>query len=1071
MSSHKRCSSASELSSRTFGLGPSPIVIGLSLSAYDQRIIDLLLKDDASLLEIVCLSSFVGDTAASVSKGVLTLLRYRNADLVESFLKRIFRTRAIEYVCKSRDLSDIIRDNSMATMLLNAFAKSDGYGFLSISLTAPLNGIFHTLDSCEIDSSKLRYAAASNAIAALPLPSAPALSPSSTARSESVPAPFPHRFSETQDTHADDKLTPPTIEETLLTNRKNLQASCTRLFTHVFENRKRMPPSLRRMCQFILETVNEMAVVSLVDLADRVRTVKRQESISSKNVQSNPIDMLSMSASASQSGSINSKTLGRSSTSGEVYLMRTTDVPVGYASGMSLTGTSVASSDSQEYLPNGQLPSQRKLLRMLSFKKKNRVAESPNSSNKDLPIRSSAIIGPGGSLGHMGIINGNSRGIGKESSWSGYASPIVASNDLLANDTYGAFLESRDDVENAAFQDYGTPVISLSFEKGSSIRNSPLRHLSTTEIHTSATSTEAAQSCFQTGSRSSILQGQTPTSLHQYQRSGTSIQGSIRSGGSITYVGGFHAPRSADMLYSRGRMGDADTFTSVLPTGSISSEPKNNTVDGNISPFSLALPALPNSSGQNATYLGKTRGSERSMSMFSVSPRSAGCLTIAEKVVGSFLFLRFFVPAITSPETNALLLSEKLTTPRRRGLVLCGKLLTALCNDIEFGNKEDYLMVFNDYLKDYREAMKEYISYASSPSPPANLQSLSNADSTGAIVSKTNLVRDNTITKESLATLSKSYHDGSMATELFTEPDTHALQIAPAYLKAEPEKSLQESQIPDHLQMGIPNPLLPYDSPGYMILESPDVDKPVTPTSLTASPTATTASKPTSMLQRKLNNRPKHKPIKQKPEPMYKSNVLSRSMPSLAIDTKPKLMKSILGGQHNDPKTSLDEQAEHSGQTTPTAYHQPTLPSLGAKIPLNISKPYSSSSEAVTSPTMQPGISTLSGVFASPAGSSPLSPVAKMPPAAEIESDLAGLFHCLVKSIDRIEREVDERVQGLADRHFAQTARTNFSDLKSLLEHGPYSDPDRSTGGPGGSKKKNISWWSRIFSGNLKAFK
>ncbi|KAJ1342183.1 hypothetical protein BSLG_003258 [Batrachochytrium salamandrivorans] len=299
MSSHKRCSSASELSSRTFGLGPSPIVIGLSLSAYDQRIIDLLLKDDASLLEIVCLSSFVGDTAASVSKEFSLFLDTE----MQTF----------------RDLSDIIQTDSMATMLLNAFAKSDGYGFLSISLTAPLNGIFHTLDSCEIDSSKLRYAAASNAIAALPLPSAPALSPSSTARSESVPAPFPHRFSETQDTHADDKLTPPTIEETLLTNRKNLQASCTRLFTHVFENRKRMPPSLRRMCQFILETVNEMAVVSLVDLADRVRTVKRQESISSKNVQSNPIDMLSMSASASQSGSINSKTLGRSSTSGSLF--------------------------------------------------------------------------------------------------------------------------------------------------------------------------------------------------------------------------------------------------------------------------------------------------------------------------------------------------------------------------------------------------------------------------------------------------------------------------------------------------------------------------------------------------------------------------------------------------------------------------------------------------------------------------------------------------------------------------------------------------------------------------------
>ncbi|XJO77738.1 hypothetical protein BDV3_002279 [Batrachochytrium dendrobatidis] len=131
MSGHLRCASAAELTTYSHRMGVSPLVAGLSLSAYDQRIIDLLLFDDASLLEIVCLSSFVGDTAAAVSKGVLTLLRYRNPESVESFLKRIFRTRAIEY---------------------------DGYGFLSISLTAPLNGIFHTLDSCEIDPTKLRYA-------------------------------------------------------------------------------------------------------------------------------------------------------------------------------------------------------------------------------------------------------------------------------------------------------------------------------------------------------------------------------------------------------------------------------------------------------------------------------------------------------------------------------------------------------------------------------------------------------------------------------------------------------------------------------------------------------------------------------------------------------------------------------------------------------------------------------------------------------------------------------------------------------------------------------------------------
>ncbi|KAI8927608.1 hypothetical protein BC831DRAFT_166312 [Entophlyctis helioformis] len=156
-SSHKRYASTSELSSsQHLRAHVSQPHLGPSLTVYDHRIIELLLSDDCALLEIVCQSTFVGDTAAVVSKGVMTLLKYRNPNLAEEFLKRIFRSRAFEYISKSRDLSDIIRDNSMATMLLNAFAKSEGYGFLSISLTAPLNGIFAHLDSCEIDPSKLR---------------------------------------------------------------------------------------------------------------------------------------------------------------------------------------------------------------------------------------------------------------------------------------------------------------------------------------------------------------------------------------------------------------------------------------------------------------------------------------------------------------------------------------------------------------------------------------------------------------------------------------------------------------------------------------------------------------------------------------------------------------------------------------------------------------------------------------------------------------------------------------------------------------------------------------------------
>ncbi|KAJ3364007.1 Nuclear transport factor 2 [Kappamyces sp. JEL0680] len=94
-----------------------------------------------------------------------------------------------------------------------------------------------------------------------------------------------------------------------------------------------------------------------------------------------------------------------------------------------------------------------------------------------------------------------------------------------------------------------------------------------------------------------------------------------------------------------------------------------------------------------------------------------GNLSVAEKIVGSFLFLRFIVPGrrrrltagITSPEANGILM-EKITPQVRRGLVLCGKMLTSLCNDTEFGHKDMSLMACNDFLAMYRYRMKEYLA-------------------------------------------------------------------------------------------------------------------------------------------------------------------------------------------------------------------------------------------------------------------------------------------------------------------------------------------------------------------------
>lgn len=67
--------------------------------------------------------------------------------------------------------------------------------------------------------------------------------------------------------------------------------------------------------------------------------------------------------------------------------------------------------------------------------------------------------------------------------------------------------------------------------------------------------------------------------------------------------------------------------------------------------------------------------------------------------MGNFIFLRFFCPAIASPE------SENLVKPTaaqskdiRRGALIITKVIQNLANNVLFGPKESYMIVLNDFL-------------------------------------------------------------------------------------------------------------------------------------------------------------------------------------------------------------------------------------------------------------------------------------------------------------------------------------------------------------------------------------
>lgn len=65
-------------------------------------------------------------------------------------------------------------------------------------------------------------------------------------------------------------------------------------------------------------------------------------------------------------------------------------------------------------------------------------------------------------------------------------------------------------------------------------------------------------------------------------------------------------------------------------------------------------------------------------------------------LVGGFMFLRYFSPAILSPETNGVI-ETTITETQRRNLTLITKVLQNLANDLFFQGKEAYMMPMTGY--------------------------------------------------------------------------------------------------------------------------------------------------------------------------------------------------------------------------------------------------------------------------------------------------------------------------------------------------------------------------------------
>jgi len=75
--------------------------------------------------------------------------------------------------------------------------------------------------------------------------------------------------------------------------------------------------------------------------------------------------------------------------------------------------------------------------------------------------------------------------------------------------------------------------------------------------------------------------------------------------------------------------------------------------------------------------------------------------------IGGFIFLRFFCPAISSPEAYGIV-EEPPNPSSRRLLILITKVLQNLSNDVEFGSKEPYMTKLNDFVHANRAKLIQF---------------------------------------------------------------------------------------------------------------------------------------------------------------------------------------------------------------------------------------------------------------------------------------------------------------------------------------------------------------------------
>ncbi|KAI3653435.1 hypothetical protein MP228_001382 [Amoeboaphelidium protococcarum] len=105
------------------------------------KVAQALLNSNLNLLAALCLCTFVGDAAVALSNSVISLLKQIDEDTSDRFVRRVLRTKTYIYVSKGRRMADLLRDNYMSTMILTSYTKSFGHQYLKNVLQSPMDQV------------------------------------------------------------------------------------------------------------------------------------------------------------------------------------------------------------------------------------------------------------------------------------------------------------------------------------------------------------------------------------------------------------------------------------------------------------------------------------------------------------------------------------------------------------------------------------------------------------------------------------------------------------------------------------------------------------------------------------------------------------------------------------------------------------------------------------------------------------------------------------------------------------------------------------------------------------------